>query len=152
MVELKQMSNRDLNIYLAGKMNGLTYEEMNNWRVKAKDTLLDYTSVTTKRLNVVNPCDYYNFEMPQHQSEREVMEFDLRLVKKSDIIVVNLDGINTSIGTCIECYVANSLDIPVIALGTKEQYEKVHPWIQCCITRYEKNEFSLSSYIKNFYC
>lgn len=45
------------------------------------------------------------------------MQFDLMKVKSSDIVIVNLNGLNASIGSCIECYEAWKKDIPVLAFG-----------------------------------
>lgn len=142
---------KKLKIYLAGRMSGLTYEEMNKWRVdisKIINHMADYHECIA---DVVNPVSYYNFENKKHQNEREVMKYDISHVKSSNIIVVKLDGLNNSIGSCIELYEAYKNDIPVIALGTDEEYEKLHPWIRECITRYEKTDDEVSLYISEFY-
>ena len=47
-----------------------------------------------------------------------------------------------------ECY---RNDIPVIAFGTDEEYENVHPWINECITRHEDTIENAATYIKDFY-
>lgn len=141
----------NLQIYLAGKMSGLTTKEMRSWR--------DYFSILLKEIaenmgvnvKVINPCDYYTFDFPKHQSELEVMNFDLSRVKESNLVVVNMDGLNTSIGTIIECYEAYKQGIPVLAFGSDEEYEKLHPWVQCCITRHDKNYRKCINYIGDFY-
>lgn len=43
---------------------------------------------------------------PRYQNEQEVMKFDLNLVRGSDIVIVNINGLNTSIGSVIEVYEA----------------------------------------------
>lgn len=142
---------KKLKIYLAGRMSGLTYEEMNQWRVNISKIINHMADYHECIVDVVNPVSYYNFQNPRHQNEREVMMYDLAHVKSSNIIVVKLDGLNNSIGSCIELYEAYKNDIPVIALGTDEEYEKLHPWIRECITRYEKTDDEVSLYISEFY-
>ena len=141
----------NLSIYLAGAMSGKSFEEMNTWRVEIKNMLTHMASYYDCDVKVTNPIDYYNFKEKRHKLEKEVMQFDLSLVKKSDIVIVNLNGINTSIGTSMELYECYRSNIPVIAFGSDEEYENIHPWIKECITRYESNMKNTATYIKEFY-
>lgn len=143
--------NKKLKIYEGGKMSGLSYQEMNNWREQLKSLLEHYATYSSVNLTVINPVDFFNFEEKRHQSEREVMLYDLAHVKSSDLMVVNLAGLNSSIGTCIELYVAYKNNIPVIALGTKEQYDNLHPWLKEFIIRVEDTDEKVVSYIRDFY-
>jgi nucleoside 2-deoxyribosyltransferase len=141
-----------LKIYEAGKMGGLTFAQMNDWRVELKNKLLDVAEDMRYKILVVNPCDFYNFEEVKHQSEEEVEDYDLAHVISSDIIVVNLDGLSTSDGTKFELHDGNYHNkIPVIAFGDKEVYDNLHPWIKRDITRVEDNIDNVVQYIKEFY-
>ena len=142
---------RELVIYEAGAMSGLTFVQMNTWREYFKTAITQVAENIGVKICVVNPVDFYNFEFKKHQNELEIMKFDLSKVKKSDLVVVNLEGLNTSIGTIIECYEAYKRDIPVLAFGSDEDYEKLHPWVQCCITRHDKNYRECINYISDFY-
>lgn len=143
--------NKRLKIYEAGKMSGLSYKEMNDWRESLKRLLNHYATYYSVNLTVVNPVDFYNFEEKAHKTEKEVFQFDMNHVKSSDIIIVNLKGLNTSIGTVIELYEAYKRDIPVLALGTEEDYNALHPWIKEFISRVDDTEDKLTFYIKEFY-
>lgn len=144
--------NKQLKIYLAGKMSGLTFAEMNDWRRNIKDKLLEATEDVVFNITVVNPVDFYNFEDEVYQSEEEVRDYDLAHVISSDIIIVNLDGLSTSDGTKIEIHDAKYHNkIPVIAFGDKELYDNLHPWHKCNITRVENNIEDVVEYIKDFY-
>lgn len=144
---------RRLKIYLAGKMSGLSHNEMNTWRVKVKNQLLHKTGFGSQlSLQIVNPVDYYSFEEKIHQSEIEVEDYDLAHVKSSDIIIVNLEGLSSSDGTKIELHDAKyNNKIPVIAFGDIQLYESLHPWIKNSITRVEPNIESVCEYISDFY-
>ena len=54
--------NEKLKIYLAGKMGGLSFDEMNNWRKKLKQEILREAGVSGYQVKVINPVDFYNFE------------------------------------------------------------------------------------------
>lgn len=139
-------------IYLAGKMNGLSFEEMNNWRNEVFQKLLSLSEMYNIKLNVVNPVLYYNFEEKRHQTEIEVEEFDLAHVISSDIVIVNLNGLKDSIGTIIELHDAHYHNkIPVIAFGDKELFNNLHPWVKNDITRVENNINDVVTYIRDFY-
>ena len=134
-------------IYLAGKMGGLSFEQMNSWRVKATELFNQYSD----DIHIINPVNYYNFEIdPNSYTEKEVKEFDLYQVKNSNIILVNLD-FPDSIGTAIELECASRFwSIPVIGFGTA----KVHPWIELsltkrCTTMEEAVEYIIYFYLPN---
>lgn len=142
---------KEITIYLAGKMSGLSHNQMNTWRLETENLLRNYSSVTNSTVNIINPVSYYNFEEKRYKSEREVMQFDINKVRGSDIIIVNMEGLNSSIGTCIECYEAYKREIPVLAFGSQELFNEVHSWVQCCITRKDDNYIETCKYIKDFY-
>lgn len=145
-------ADRRLKIYLAGKMSGLSLKMMNDWRQEVENKILIQSMLTNYTTMVLNPVKLYNFEEVKHQSEREILDYDISHVITSDIIIVNLEGLSTSDGSKIELYEANyNRKIPVIAFGDKELYDDLHPWLKECITRVEKNIEDVVDYIRDFY-
>ena len=146
-----------MKIWLAGKMSGLTFDQMNAWRINATRLL---RIASDNKIQTINPCDYYNFKMsPNTYTENEVMEFDLHMVKASDLILVNLENPN-SIGTAIELYYAHDiLNKPVIGYGLNEtnlchplnETNLCHPWMKLCLTKECKTLEQAIDYIVNFY-
>ncbi len=132
-----------LKVYAGGKMSGLKFTEMYNWRLELKEKLGEH-------FHVINPVDYYNFELdPTTYTDGEVKDFDLCAVKLSDIFVANLTYPD-SIGTAMEMIMAHDVwKIPVIAFGG--ELKQVHPWMRCCITKYCASLDDAVSYIKDFY-
>jgi ACT domain-containing protein len=133
-------------IYEAGKMSGLTLEQMNSWRIKAKELFKQYSD----DILTINPVDFYNFEMDRSTyTEHEVKFFDLYQVKNSNIILLNLDYPD-SIGTAIEVHEAHdNWKIPVIAFGGENVF--VHPWIELSITKRCKTLEEAVEHIIEFY-
>ena len=144
--------NSRLIIYLCGKMGNLSLEEMNSWRKEIKEKLLVQSKLSDHDVLIINPVDFYNFEEVRHQSEEEIMNYDILHTITSDIVIVNLDGLATSDGSKIEIFEANyNHKIPVLAFGNKELYDNLHPWIKRNITRVEDNMQDIVTYIKDFY-
>lgn len=133
-----------INFYLAGAMGGLSFEEQTGWRNKI------INAIKTRDLSsyFFNPPYYYQPNGSYHTTEREAMEFDLYRLRKSDVVIVNLDYPN-SIGTIIEIAITKEHRIPVIALHTKN--DELHPWLNECCTRICKNIDELIEHIINFY-
>jgi hypothetical protein len=140
--------NRDI-IYLAGKMSGLSVEEMCRWRNEFKLKFKNHCKQEGihNPFNIVSPTDFYSFEEKKHKTEKEVMDYDLWLIKNSTLIVVNLDYPN-SLGTAIELYEGNKhCGIPVIGFGTTEN----HPWIEECVSVKFNTMNEVINYIFEFY-
>lgn len=142
---------RELKIYLAGKMAGLDFTSMNQWRKRIKNALNLAAEYKGYKLDVVNPVDFYNLESVRYQSDKEVKDYDLAHVLSSDIIIVNLEGLSTSDGTKYELHDARKANIPVIAFGDYKLFEDLHPWTKDNITRVEKDMEDVIEYIKDFY-
>ena len=143
---------KELKIYLAGKMSGLTYEQMNDWRVSLTNRLNVAAENAGYKITVINPVLFYNFEEMKHQSEKEIRDYDLAHATTSDVVIVNLNGLGTSDGTKFEIHDCNyHKHIPVIAFGGKRLYEDLHPWVKDDITRVEENTQDVVNYIRDFY-
>ena len=145
------MKNDKLTIYLAGKISGLSKEEYTKWRNIISDELIGTAHLIGAKIQVINPAEYFDFENMDIHLEKEVMQFDLNMVRQSDIVIVNVGGISESIGTAIELYEANRLDIPVIAYTEGNVNNNIHPWIENCLSTVQMNLSELITYIIDFY-
>ena len=130
-------------IYLAGKMQGLTFDKMNEHRIEAA-TLLE------ENFHTINPCDFYNFKMDKSEyTDSEVKEFDLMQVKNSHIVLVDLEHPD-SIGTAIEVHMAHDVwGIPVIGYGGCK--DEIHPWIKLNLTKWCDTLEDAVNHINKFY-
>lgn len=138
-------------IYLSGRMSGVPHDEMMYSRNKVASYLEFLIKTMDADWKVANPAYFYNYKNNAHKSDKEIMQFELNLVKNSDVVLVNIKDINESIGSCIEVYEAYKNDIPVITYGEDEDWHVVHPWIKECVTRREKTYDEACGYIADFY-
>ena len=145
------MKNNKLTIYLAGKMSGLNKNDYCKWRSELTDALIDKAFLVGSSIQIINPTDYFDFDDMDRHLEKEVMQFDLNMVRQSDIVIANVNGINESIGTAIELYEANRLDIPVIDYTEGDVNNNIHPWIENCLSTVQMNRSELITYIIDFY-
>jgi hypothetical protein len=134
-------------IYTCGGMSGLDWNSQNTWREVAKEWLERQDS--PYRICVLNPCDYYNFETVTHRTEKEVLNFDLNLVRKSDLILVNFNNPN-SIWSAVELFVAYDNHIPIIGF-CEDKDAVIHPWLLEFVDRMFYDTKETLQYIKNYY-
>lgn len=136
-------------LYLAGGMGNLSWEEQTIWRDLFIELINKYSKTYDYKyiLDIINPPQFYNFKDNRHDSELEVMKYDLRHVKSSKLIIVNFND-PKSIGTAQELAVAYDKDIPIIGINNKEY---LHPWLICCCDKMFNNVEECVKFIIDFY-
>ncbi len=147
-------------IYLAGAIgcygNGAEYPK--KWRSEA----ISICETLSDAFSFLDPTRFYEYGGTKHKSEREVMKFDLRNVKESDVVLVNLKDIEQSPGTMDEILYAYIFNKPIIGFlksdGSEldEQNVKtiIHPWKYEQIDRIETGYYALENalrYIIEYY-
>lgn len=146
---------KEYRIYLCGGMGKFgknEFDKGNAWRVYCEETLKDFmkNGCTDYKVKVHNPNDFYNFlqDPPIYDNPREVMEFDLNLVRHSDLIIVNFNDIY-SLGSMSEMAIAYERRIPIIGLNVDKQ--NLHPWqVEMCSKIFSDiNE--MLDYVEDFY-
>ena len=146
---------KEYKIYLAGGMGKFGKDEFdkgNAWRVYCGKELRDFAKNwrTNCTVKVHNPNDYYNFlqNPPLYDNQREVMEFDLNLVRHSDLIIINFNDVY-SLGSMAELAIAYERRIPIIGLNIDRQV--LHPWQECMCNRIFNDIDELLDYVEDFY-
>lgn len=134
-------------IYLSGSMSDVSFEEQSKWRQQIQDAII-YNYDCEIKPEFFNPVQYFNFEEKRHESEREIMNFDLNALRKSDLIIVNFNN-PSSIGTAMEMMLGYEMRIPI--LGLNKDRNKIHPWLECCCDRIFGNIKDLVEYVVEFY-
>lgn len=140
---MKQMS-----MYLAGGMSGLSFEDQIKWRNQIRDAILYGGYDYDMPIYVFNPLNFYNLEDNHHKTEKEAMDFDLNRLRNSDLVVVNFNA-PKSIGTAMELAVAYENRIPVV--GLNENNIDLHPWLIECCTRVCDDMYELVEHVVEFY-
>lgn len=145
-------------IYTAGKMSGTSLQKQTEWRFEIERHIREaaerYGRSSDNSLVFIHPPLYYNYELKKHRTEREVKDWEVNQIRKSDIMIVNLDGINHSVGAHFELSVADSVNafggkhIYVIGVGKSE--EPLHPWIQLSLHREEEDFEKAAEYIADY--
>lgn len=142
---------KDIKIYTAGKMSGISYEWQMGWRRSLENCLRAKTP--NVNLSFIHPPLYYNYEFKSHNTEAELKEWELNQLRDCDIMVVNLEDIGTSIGSHFELGFANAMNmfggkhIFIIGIGNDDG---LHPWIRESIFRREPDVHSAVEYINSY--
>ena len=140
-----------IKIYLCGGMGKFGKDNFNvgnNWRIYCKKYLEEVSDEVI--VIVTNPNDYFNFldEPRRYSSEREIIEFDLRKVRDSDLIIVNFNDVY-SLGSMSELAIAYDRRIPAIGLNADNNI--LHPWQKEMCTRIFTDINEMLEYIREFY-
>ena len=135
-------------IYLSGGMGSLSIDEQSKWRKQIIDAIKFGDYHCEKKPVFFNPVDFYNFTEKRHKSEKEIVEFDLNAVRKSDLIIVNFND-PKSLGTCAELAIAYDRKIPVI--GINKDNQELHPWLVEFTTRMCDDIREAVEYVVEFY-
>lgn len=139
---------QNVRIYLAGGMSGLAFEEYSGWRNRFKNAIL-YGDFDHKYTPVFfDPAAYYNFEAVDYDSDREVLDFDMNALRKSDLMIVNFNSPN-SLGIAMEIAVAYEHRIPILALN--KDMAKLHPWVSSACDKVFEDMRDLVDYVVAFY-
>lgn len=135
-----------LKVFLSGGMSNISEEDSKKWRnLFEKKRFRNVISriYYSDYYIFLNPTKLYNPTEPYNQTyEKEAMNYDLYLVKHSDIIIVNFNSLS-SIGTAQEVMYAHILNKPIIGMIEKDKYDQLHPWYkeECMkIFKYEPKE------------
>lgn len=136
------------NIYLSGGMSGLSKEDQSAWRTQVQNAIKYGDYNYKKKPMFFDPTQYYSVFVQEHKNEREVFEFDLNAIRRSDLIVVNFNKPD-SIGTAMELAIAKERRIPIVGLNRDKN--KLHPWLHESCTRMCNCMRELVDYIVEFH-
>lgn len=114
----------NLAVYLTGRVKGLD-DGGKTWRDDITKQLQAVAEWQEKRIRIFNPIKYFSYEEKKHKTERQVKEYFFQQMLKCDVVILNANDTNFSIGTAQEVQFAVDHGIPVIAFGTHDMY----PWI-----------------------
>lgn len=135
-----------MRVYLAGKMAGLTLEEMNGWRDTARCALnCRYSNHSLGRLpeifETLNPVDA---GIDEDMTDREIVANNKAMIRASNLILAEFDHEEPSFGTVCEVIYADGLGIPVISWG---RYPIRSPWIREHITKHFETLAGATDYL-----
>ena len=97
---------------------------------------------------------YNDYNDLSHITEKEVMRYELNQLRRSDIVLVNLDSVDDSIGTAQEILYAYLLSIPIIGFIEDEESTYIHPWIKEEVDKIfvgENSKDEAVDYIRTYY-
>ena len=139
-------------IYTCGKMSGKAFEYIVAWRGKLEHEVSLRTDGRNRVVWVHPPC-YYNYEEQNHKSEREIFLWELNHVRTCNIFVVNLEDVETSVGSLMELGAAVGANlcganISIIGIGDEKKIK--YPWIKEACLRIEDNIKDAAEFIAGY--
>lgn len=139
-------------VYLAGAMSCYFNTEQHDYPKQWREDAKEYVKKLYDDITLVSPTDFYEIGKNYHKSETEVMRFDLRRVSESDIVLVNLKDLHSSLGTSDEILYAFIRGNTVIGfIDDESELKNIHPWKIEQIDRIETGKDSMKRAIDYIY-
>lgn len=139
-------------VYLAGAVSCYFNSEQHDYPKQWRDEVKNYVKKFYDDMTIISPKDNYEIGKNYHKSETEVMRFDLRMVRESDIVLVNLKDLHTSLGTSDEIFYAFIKGKPIIGfLEDESEVKNIHPWKVEQIDRIEAGKDAMKNAIDYIY-
>lgn len=139
-------------VYLAGAMSCYFNTEQHDYPKQWREDAKEYVKKLYDDIILVSPTDFYEIGKNYHKSETEVMRFDLRMVRESDIVLVNLKDLHSSLGTSDEILYAFIRGNTVIGfIDDESELKNIHPWKIEQIDRIETGKDSMKRAIDYIY-
>lgn len=133
-------------IYAAGAITGLTWEQHFNWR---DDLAAVISECTYGKWHVFNPSLHTSDLEEWNMGDKESLDYDLHHLLRSDLVVVNFSTQSASIGTAAELGAAYTHQIPII--GFNETGEELHPWQrEMCLKIFDDYNYMLKYLVDHF--
>lgn len=145
------MARNSYKIYLSGAIGCYEKSGSDYHKVWRKDVIDAFFGVSID--DCFDPTKFYSYNDSSY-TEKEVMRYDLKQLKNSDIVLVNLDSIDMSIGTAQEIFYAYLLNIPIIGFIEDEESTYIHPWVKEEVDKIfvgENSKDEAIDYIKTYY-
>lgn len=145
------MARNSYKIYLSGAIGCYEKSGSDYHKVWRKDVIDAFFGVSID--DCFDPTKFYSYNDSSY-TEKEVMRYDLKQLKNSDIVLVNLDSIDMSIGTAQEIFYAYLLNIPIIGFIEDEESTYIHPWLKEEVDKIfvgENSKDEAIDYIKTYY-
>ena len=111
-----------LTVYLAGACK-FEHDGGKEWRTKAENIFKYISEAKDATIKVINPTRYFDRDGSNTISNKQVKQFYLSRIRKCDLVLVNLERTNTSIGTAQELQFAVDNHIPIIGFNNNDSYE-----------------------------
>ena len=144
-------------IYTAGKMAGLSSYDQMEWRKRIEISVrhaADIVGISQSEIEFIHPPMFYQYGKTNFQSEREVKDWDLNQVRNSDIVIVDLDTVETSTGTHYELGMVDAVNSfgnkHIFVIGIGGENKVLHPWIEDTLHRREVDYDDAADYIVNY--
>ena len=110
-------------VYLSGSCKNVSVEERDSWRNYIEESLIDGD------IKVFNPNKKFSYDKNDPGNSKLVMDYFLQFVDRSDVVVVNLNNSDLSVGTGMEVMRAVDKGKFIIGFGDTNVYDYIR---DCC--------------------
>lgn len=113
-------------IFTSGKMGGFSYQEQMAWRKELEHKV---NNISPQSTTFIHPPTFFDYNS---QNQEMAKQWEINQLINSDIVVVNLNEIDKSIGTLMELGIIEGVnrvrDKKIYVVGIGDMYIE-HPWL-----------------------
>ena len=118
------------------------------WREDITKKLEAVAEWSGKEVHIINPVNYFAYDENKHKTNKQVKEFFMNRISKCNLIIVNLNESDSSIGTAQETQYAVDHNIPVVGFGTNNVYSWISE-VDCQVAFDTMTE--IIDYVRDYY-
>ena len=140
--------------FLAGAMINDADKWEDRYAIKWRKDAYKYFGDHIDNICVSMPPEFWNIDPDYSCDGKETLRFDMRNIRESDIVLVNLKDVASSVSTCDEIFYAYISQKPIVGFGEDEDMEGLHPWVKEQITKIFTGKKSMKQaidYIATYY-
>lgn len=134
-----------LKVYLSGSVKNVD-NEFQSWRIRCQ--MLRQNGYYTN-LDFVDPNSYFNYSNKKPITDKQCQDLFMWQIEHCDLLLLNLDYSDISVGTGMEIEHAYCNNIPIIAFGSKP--ETWYNWAETRSTVIFKTLDEAVEYIHTYY-
>lgn len=120
---------KNINVFISGSEKNAP-EGFDSWREKAKEI----ASNQWDYFRILDPSDHFNYNDKPPQMAVQCVNYFMWLIDRCDVLLVNLDHSDVSVGTGCEVQHAIDTKKPVIGFGQKYETWYEWTWARCEMT------------------
>ena len=114
--------------FLAGAMINRTDKYADSYKYEWRKRAADYFNKYVDGITTSFPPEYFEHDTEYDCDGKETLRFDMRNIRESDIILVNLKSLESSLSASDEIFYGYIAQKPVIGFLENGSEEDIHPW------------------------
>lgn len=116
-----------INLFLAGAMINDVDKQEDRYAIKWRTEAVDYIKRHIDNINPSTAPEFYKYDEAYECNSKETLRFDMKDIRESDVVLVNLKDLQNSLSTSDEIFYAYVSQKPIYGFSDEDDIS-IHPW------------------------